>query len=121
MSLDVYLLGRPKEETCVLCGSKYSEKFELYWGNITHNLGKMAHEAGIYKHLWRPEELGLTKAGQLIDGLKLGLSDLKTRPDYFKQFDAENGWGLYEHFVPFVQKYLDACILYPESEIRVSR
>ena len=33
-----------------------------YSANITHNLGKMAEEAGIYKHLWRPEEIGITKA-----------------------------------------------------------
>jgi len=32
-----------------------------------------------------------------------------------------NGWGLYIHFVPFVEAYLGACINYPNSIIKVSR
>ena len=30
--------------------------------NITHNLNKMASELGVYEHLWRPDEIGVTKA-----------------------------------------------------------
>ena len=53
--------------------------------------------------------------------LEKGLSDLKERPDYFEQFNASNGWGLYKHFVPFVEKYLEACKEYPDAKIEVSR
>jgi hypothetical protein len=93
----------------------------VYTSNITHNLGKMADEAGIYQHLWRPEEIGITKASELIYPLTEGLAKLKADPEHFKQFNAANGWGLYEHFVPFVEEYLKACIENPESEIEVSR
>ena len=89
--------------------------------NITHNLGEMAEKAGIYKHLWAPEDINIKKAKQLIKPLKKALADLKARPDYYKQFDAKNGWGLYIHFVPFVEEVLDNCINYPNSNIRVSR
>ena len=103
MSLDVYLID------------------EVYSANITHNLGAMAEEAGIYQHLWRPDEINVTKAAQLIEPLRAGLALLKSDPERFKKFDADNGWGLYIHFVPFVEKYLQECVKYPGAEVRVSR
>src|SRR5690606_2662000 len=33
------------------------ETNKVYSANITHNLGKMAYEAGIYEALWRPHRL----------------------------------------------------------------
>lgn len=89
--------------------------------NITHNLGKMAGKAGIYYALWRPEEKGWTTAKQIKRSLKSGLKKLKEKPDYYKQFNAENGWGMYEHFVPFVEEVLNACEEYPNAIIEVSR
>jgi hypothetical protein len=94
---------------------------EVYSANITHNLNTMADKAGIYEALWRPEEIGKTKANELIELLEKGLADLKARPEYFETFNASNGWGLYKHFVPFVEKYLEACKEYPNAEISVSR
>ena len=38
--------------------------------------------------------------------------------EYFEQFNSDNGWGMYEHFVPFVEKYLNACKENPESYIQ---
>lgn len=103
-------------------GQTYTEdNEELYSSNITHNLGKMADEAGIYYALWRPEEIGKTKAGDIVELLEAGIADLKARPDYFKQFNSPNGWGMYEHFVPFVEEYLEACKSHPDSIIEVSR
>ena len=92
----------------------------LFEANITHNLNIMATEAGIYKHLWRPEEIGITKAGELIEPLKVGLKDMINRPVFYKQFDASNGWGTYDDFIPWIKEYLNACIEYPESIIHVS-
>ena len=100
---------------------KPTENEILYDNNITHNLGQMASEAGIYQHLWRPEELGITKASELIEPLKNGLSDLKARPDHFKKFDSDNGWGAYEDFLPFVESYLNACIENPDARVSASR
>lgn len=97
-----------------------SEK-ELYWGNITHNLNKMADAAGIYQHLWRPEEIGIVHAHQLIEPLTKGLEDLKQRPEHYSQYDSPNGWGLYVHFVPFVENYLKACIEHPQALVYACR
>lgn len=107
MSLDVYLeVVRPTQ---------------IYNGNITHNLGRMAKAAGIYMHLWRPEEIGITKAEQLIEPLKEGLAKLKADPDHYRTFNSPNGWGRYENFVRFVEDYLNACGENPEAEVSVWR
>lgn len=89
--------------------------------NITHNLGKMADEAGIYKCLWRHDENGFKTAADIIPLLRDGLAKLKNDPKHFEQFNAPNGWGLYEHFVPFVEDVLKACEENPDAEISVSR
>ena len=94
---------------------------EVYWANITHNLGQMAKEAGIYMHLWRPDELGLTQAGELIEPLRAGLALLKADPERFEKHNSPNGWGLYKNFVPFVENYLAACEETPGAAIYVSR
>jgi hypothetical protein len=93
----------------------------LFSANITHNLGTMADAAGIYKHLWRPEELGITRAGDLIAPLTTGLIDMVKLPSYYRQFSSSNGWGLYENFLPWIAAYLEACIANPDAKIHVSR
>src|SRR5687768_13133581 len=82
---------------------------ELYWANITHNLGAMADAAGIFNCLWRPEEEGIFTAHQLILPLSEALEKLKKSPEYYKKFNAANGWGLYDNFVPWIEKLLVAC------------
>jgi hypothetical protein len=81
----------------------------------------MAKEAGIYEYLWQPEKIGITKANQLIEPLAAGLELLKSDPSRFEAFNSPNGWGMYEHFVPFVDQYLAACREYPDAEISVDR
>jgi len=122
MSLDIALRSRTEsKKVCGFCGSEYKEYEELYSANITHNLGKMASEAGIYEALWRPEELGFDTASQIIPLLTDGLVKLKSDPEKYKKFDSPNGWGLYIHFVPFVEKYLGACQMWPDAKIEVDR
>jgi hypothetical protein len=94
---------------------------EVYWANITHNLNTMAEAAGIYKHLWRPEEVGITKAQQLIEPLREAIAKMKADPEKFKQYDADNGWGTYKDFLPWLEKYLGACQEHPEADVSVSR
>ena len=94
----------------------------LWSGNITHNLNKMAMEAGFYDAMWRPEQLfDNPKAEQIVDKIYEGLKELKSRPEHYKQFNSDNGWGLYEHFVPFVEEYLERLMEYPKAKIEVSR
>ena len=94
---------------------------EVFSQNITHNMTEMAEEAGIYKHLWYPEELGITKARELIEPLTAGLIRLQSNPRRFKKFNPRNGWGDYEGFVRRVKNYLQACIDNPEATVTVDR
>lgn len=93
----------------------------VYSANITHNLNDMAEEAGIYQHLWRPEELGITKARQLIEPLSIGLSLLRRFPDQFKKHNPLNGWGSYDGLVGFVADYIEACCEWPDANVEASR
>jgi len=113
MSLDVYL-SPPK---CPHCGRAP----EGYSSNITHNLGKMAREAGIYEACWRPEEIGITKAGQLIKPLRTGIALMKSDPARFQPLGSENGWGTYIQFLPWLEDYLAACEANPDADVSVFR
>ena len=89
--------------------------------NVTHNLGRMANEAGIYKHLWRPDEIGVVVAADLIDPLREGLDKLESDRARFEALNPSNGWGDYDVLVRFVEEYLQACCRYPNAAVRVSR
>jgi hypothetical protein len=109
MSLDVYLTIPVMEER------------EVYSRNITHNLNTMAEAAGIYMHLWRPDELGITKARELIEPLKAGFALLRADPEKFRALNPPNGWGKYENLLDFVNEYIGACEACPDADIRISR
>lgn len=107
MSLDVYL--------------SEMRMVHVFDANITHNLAEMANTAGIYNHLWRPDEIGINTANELVEPLKSGLKLLLDDPEKFKQFNPENGWGSYDGLVNFVKKYIEACEARPNAKILVSR
>lgn len=94
---------------------------DLFRYNITHNLAEMADKAGIYKELWRPEEIGITEAHQLIVPLRNGLNKLKSDRKWFETFNPDNGWGNYDLLVQFVFSYLEACCSFPDAKVEVSR
>lgn len=107
MSLDVYLEAK--------------RPIEVFTANITHNVGRMAREAGIYEALWEPEEHGIEEAGQLIPILRAGIERLTADPDGFRKFNPENGWGSYEGLLEFTRRYLAACEDNPDATVRVWR
>lgn len=125
MSLDVCLTGDVVECECWCdrCGHQHSRQHRevLFSSNITHNLGSMAREAGIYMHLWRPEEIGITRARELVKPLQDGLELLEADQRRFKKFNSPNGWGMYEHFVPWVREYLQACRRFPDALVEAMR
>jgi hypothetical protein len=114
VSLDVRLI----DSVCAHCRRGGGTVFDA---NVTHNLHEMADAAGIYEACWNPEEIGITKAGQLVDPLRKGLAWLKANDAEARKYDSPNGWGLYRNFVPWVERYLAACEKYPEATIGVSR
>lgn len=81
----------------------------------------MAQAADIYAALWRPDEVGVTHVRQLIKPLRRGLARLRADPEKFMAYDAPNGWGVYQDFVPWVAGVLTACEGFPKALVRVSR
>lgn len=142
MSLDISFYDK-KIIKCPHCGEEITTKGDYYESyNITHNLTEMAMEAGIYTALWEPyklyyeegyfddksdeeedevERTTIIKAKDLIPLLNDGLQKLLNNPDYYKQFNAPNGWGVYEHFVVFVEKVSSYCKDHPDFIVEVSR
>ena len=108
MSLDVYL-------SCPCCATL------LFGANITHNLGAMADAAGLYTAVWRPEEIGIATAAQLVEPLREGIERLRAAPATFRALNPENGWGSYELFLPLLEEYLATCVAHPAALVRVSR
>jgi hypothetical protein len=96
-------------------------KTAVFDANITHNLTTMAEKAGIYEYLWTPEKIGIEHAAELIEPLSAGLKLMKEKPEYFKQFEPENGWGSYHDFVPWIENYIKACKENPDAGIEVRR
>lgn len=94
---------------------------QCFEANITHNLVSMASEAGLYEAMWRPEEIGASKAADVIPHLTVGISVLKANPDHFRTFNPANGWGHYEGLLETAEKYLAACVSNPDAVIHISR
>jgi hypothetical protein len=123
MSLDIYLCKKNKVQESSNTEDKSTFNYDeiLYEANITHNLGKMAKEAGFYQALWRPEEIGITKAKELEPYIRKGVQEMVEKPDYYEQFNSPNGWGTYDNFLPWLVKLNRALKKYPEAFIEASR
>ena len=115
MSLDVSLYIK------VDTGGDELHQVMLFDANITHNLNKMAKEAGLYDALWCPLENGNSFAGDIMPALVEGYNELKENPEKYKKFDADNGWGTYDDFLPWVAEYMGACDKHPLACIWISK
>jgi hypothetical protein len=104
---------------CPHCGHSHTRKDRAtyFWINITHNLNKMFEAAGLYEILWHGTGL---RAGDVLSKLEIGLADMRARPEFYEQFNAENGWGLYKHAVPWLKKVIEACRTYLDAVLECS-
>lgn len=93
-------------------------ELEVFESNITHNLTGMADALEIYGVVWRPEENDVETAEQLVEPLEKALVRLKGRPDLFAQYDAENGWGTVQQFIPWLEELLAACREHPLAGVK---
>ena len=131
MSLDFYLLYNKERDTEAIHNEVWDDFDDLEFNdegdyrafdtNITHNLGEMADKAGIYECLWEPLENNYKKAKDITPFVMLGLRVLKNNPKHFKQYSADNGWGTYEQFIPWLEELIEALIKHPNASIRVWR
>ena len=104
------------------------QPISVYSRNITHNLNEMASQVVVdennltlYDILWKPEEYGFTHARTIVGYLDEGWNILMSDPEFFKQFDPENGWGSYEGLCDFVYTYKNACRDNMDAELEVSK
>jgi len=81
----------------------------------------MAEKAGIYQCLWCPEDIGISKASQLITPLATGLGKLEQSRDYFERFNPPNNYGSYDELVTWVRRYLAACKTWPDATVTVDK
>jgi hypothetical protein len=81
----------------------------------------MAVSDDFYNALWRPDECGIVTAGQLLPILNDVLAKLKGDRFHYKTFESPNGYGTYEGFVDWLERYRLACENCPEGLLEVSR
>lgn len=93
----------------------------VFEGNLTHNLNRMAEEAGLYYAIWRPCEVGANRAFDIAPSLIDGLRFMKRNRDFLVRFNHENGYGCFDDLERFVESYLVSCLVWPDAKISVHR
>ena len=123
MSLDIRLYLEASTGIADETVEVYIDNIEDCYLNVTHNLGKMAKEVGLYTYLWRADELHShqVEAWEIIYNVEQGLNELKHNPNKYKKFNPSNGWGTYDNLVEFTEKYLLCLKKYPKAKIEISR
>lgn len=117
MSLDLYLNRPATDQTpCPHCNGTGVEPGAYDSFNITHNLTEMAREAGIYECLWRAKGT----AGEIVPKLRAAIEDMRKRPEHYRKFDSENGWGTYDDFLPWLEELLAKCEEHPDAILEAS-
>ena len=111
MSLDLDFIM----PACPCCGAEERTVFDT---NITHNLTKMASQLGIHQVVWRPEENGIEKAGQLEKWVEIAVKELQSNWKNYKQYEASNGWGTVAQFYWWLKELQEACLQYPNARIK---
>lgn len=106
MSLDIDLI-------------EYGES--MWSANMTHNLNKIAIEAGVYECLWRPDEIGVKYARDNISNLRFALGIFYSKYDELKKLNPSNGWGDIDRLIEVTQDFLKACMEYPNAIIECDR
>ena len=136
MSLDVTLIR--KRWISYDEGYTYEEDDqEVYAANVGGDFRLMAQEAGLYEALWKPyrlhydyepsenhkEEMAFEDsveiyARDILPHLYKGLQELKDFPKHYNNF---SGSLPHTYFVSFVERYIQACVDFPEALVVVSR
>ena len=93
-------------------GDDEDDGSDTVWSrSITHNLTPMARAAGVYMAMWRPEEIGIERARDLIPPLAAGLVAIAADPEKFEAMNPENGWGSFEGLCSFIGEAMGAAAL----------
>jgi hypothetical protein len=84
----------------------------VFYLNVPTCYKPIAEKVGIQTYIWKPEELGISKAEQLINPLRIGLQLLESVPGRVGVAQET-----LDDFVECVRKYLAACEQNPDAEI----
>lgn len=90
----------------------------VFDSNMTHNVSPMWTLAGIHDEIYNSEGY---PAKDVLPALIRGHEKMKKFPDAFRTLNSENGWGMYEHALLFLEKIIAACKEYPNSQIHISK
>lgn len=115
MSLDIELYAEAD------LGGPEPARFTVFCWNFTHNAAPMAMAAGFYQELWRPEEVGLVYARELIGPLERGIKDMEEKPEAYRSLQAANGWGTREQFLEALRQLLQVLRDCPGARVSASR
>ena len=119
MSLDIYILKKPKRALCKEC-EDFKENIENF--NITHNLTDMAKVVDLYQPLWRAEELGIETCSDMLKYLTPEkLDEIIAKEEELSKFNPSNGWGSYDVFLFFFLELRTGCLEYPDNKLYFSR
>jgi len=92
-------------------------KTTVHEANITYNLRAMFVAAGLPDSLWSLNGLPANQAAELLYPV---WRELRTHPDRYEAFNAENGWGRHKHALPFIHDLYLAARCHPRAMINVS-
>jgi hypothetical protein len=97
---------------------EWTDRLEVFDGNITGNLWNMADAACLAEAIWHPDQLNIKKAGDLVPFLELGLAELQADRAKFEAMNRANGCGNHDDLCDFVTSYLAACKQYPSAIVK---
>lgn len=117
MSLNIYGKIPTQECECPKCGAEFTQFTTVFDMNITHNLKKMAVEAGC-GILW---DLWDKKAWEIITDVKSAIKNLEENPEKFDAFNAPNGWGTRIQFIPWLKQLLEKLEEFPHAKLLISK
>lgn len=92
--------------------------FGTYDGNFTHNVTPMWNEAGIYDALYNSHG---KKVSEVLEALETGLIDMARRPSVYRKMDSPNGWGIYNHALPWLADLVEAARDNKDATICISK
>lgn len=98
------------------CGSIPLESISIGGG-----LWRMAEQGGFYGYVWRPEEMGVTKASQMAVHLRRAIAWMESHRGDAPMFSGMGGPGSHAELLQSLREYLAACEEFPDADIEVSR
>ena len=94
---------------------------EVYTTSVHNNFNLLIESLGIYQHLWRPDELNITHARQLIAPLESALENLEFNKEKYRKHEPPGMCGKIELFIIFLKNLLESCKQHPNATISVCR